>query len=320
MSLRAHRPPSKTDTTKPINENENHPSIVSNLDPDPDDLEANVPELEKVVSFADRSGGSAVLPQRGSQRFLSKKTQRFCLSCSARALKWFGVFISVFFKPGVWLSKLVRMNLLPVILILFMVYFALILSFAGFIYFLANLTDDHGDPNLPNKRCLAGSGDRSPNWFQFMDVVTLSWTTFSTVGYGNVYPLSTSNTGAPDALCIVIGMLLSFEAFLGIIYASLAAGIVVGIISQQGSKAEVRFSSIIVIRERSPKGICRDTGPAFLALQDSEGSDDEEKSAHNSSVVDELSMDDFSYDADENREEVVRRGEHVSASPYTSSP
>ena len=178
------------------------------------------------------------------------------------------------------------------IAILFVVYFAIIMIFAGCVYGLANLTKGEGDKTRPNKKCIAGPDDTSPDWFQWMDVITLSWTTFSTVGYGNVYPLSTSNDGSNQPLCIIVGLVLSFEAFLGVIYASLAAGIVVGVISQQGSKAEVRFSSIIVIRERTPhhKG-CNGS------------SCEEDFQSVISSAVDELSMDDFSYDGDENKED-----------------
>lgn len=175
-------------------------------------------------------------------------------------------FLFVFASPALWLKKLVRMNLLPVLLVLFIVYFVLILGFAFFVFLLGDLSTrryNEEDDKYIEPKCLGGAAEEYPGWYTWMDVITLSWTTFSTVGYGNIYPVSISVKDTNDPICILITIILSFEAFLGIIYASLAAGVIVGVLSQQASKADIRFSSVVVIREKR----------ANLSISDPNGDD-----------------------------------------------
>ena len=69
------------------------------------------------------------------------------------------------------MKKLVRMNLLPVLMVLFVVYFIIILMFAFAVFFLGKLAllDDDDDTiniDLVKPACLGGIGDKEPTWYQ----------------------------------------------------------------------------------------------------------------------------------------------------------
>eukprot|EP00977_Amphora_coffeiformis_P011452 scaffold2767_cov177-Amphora_coffeaeformis.AAC.26 len=81
----------------------------------------------------------------------------------------------------------------------------------------------------------------------FMDAFALSWTTFSTVGYGLVY--AGISADKPDIKeCTGITILVTFEAFVGVLFASFSGAIVFGKINRIQSFAQVTFSDPIVIR------------------------------------------------------------------------
>ncbi|GMH75545.1 hypothetical protein TrRE_jg12262, partial [Triparma retinervis] len=46
----------------------------------------------------------------------------------------------------------------------------------------------------------------------YLDVLSLSWTTFTTVGYGNIYPSSIARA-EQSGLCILINFIMMAEAF-----------------------------------------------------------------------------------------------------------
>ena len=79
----------------------------------------------------------------------------------------------------------------------------------------------------------------------FLDLFQLSWTTFSTVGYGLVYP----NVAVPTrGGCYAINILAALEAFTGILYAATAAAIVFGKVSRFQRTADLMFSYAILVR------------------------------------------------------------------------
>lgn len=69
----------------------------------------------------------------------------------------------------------------------------------------------------------------------------LSWTTFSTVGYGNI-------TLKMENECFVLTFLCSLESFIGVLYAGFCGAILYGKVSKIYSEAMVRFSNKFVIR------------------------------------------------------------------------
>ncbi|CAB9499708.1 expressed unknown protein [Seminavis robusta] len=107
---------------------------------------------------------------------------------------------------------------------------------------------------LESPRCfvVAGSSlEEFPEWrehFYFMDAFQLSWTTFSTVGYGIVYPQV--NKGSIDARpdCFVFSFMVTLESFVGVLFAAFCGSIIFGKIARIQSIAQISWSSPMVIR------------------------------------------------------------------------
>ena len=71
--------------------------------------------------------------------------------------------------------------------------------------------------NTCSAKCIYTSGE-GENTTRIQDTFSLSWATFSTVGYGVVYP----NTSAEEnryERCAVTTATVCLEAFIGILYA-----------------------------------------------------------------------------------------------------
>lgn len=80
----------------------------------------------------------------------------------------------------------------------------------------------------------------------FIDAFAISWTTFSTVGYGLTGP-NTSNERAVDH-CMGMNAIASVEAFFGVLFAGFAGAIIFGKVTRVQSIARVAWSSPMVIR------------------------------------------------------------------------
>lgn len=87
----------------------------------------------------------------------------------------------------------------------------------------------------------------TPGTTSFHDTVTLSWTTFTTVGYGNIYP-SLSSEDQEAGNCMFITFVTCFEAFIGVIYAGFCGAVIFGKVLRIQSQAQVTFSDILVIQ------------------------------------------------------------------------
>ena len=195
--------------------------------------------------------------------------------CRANTKYFFSTyFFYLYTAPTTWILKLTRLRLCPAMMILFAFFMILSFIFAGVLYGLARWSDsNHAGQKFNNQfyNCIGGVGqDQEPNWFGFIDAFILSWTTFSTVGYGNVYPNSSSYAASSTPVCNLLVVVLLFEAFTGLIYAALAAGIIVQIVASSSKAASVKFSSVIVIEDK-----CRgDYGHIPLEGAQSEDTDD----------------------------------------------
>jgi len=81
----------------------------------------------------------------------------------------------------------------------------------------------------------------------FADAFALSWTTFSTVGYGSAYPaLGDENSSSSN--CLLTTSICSSESFIGVLYSGFCGAILFGKILRIQSHAQVIFSDPIVIR------------------------------------------------------------------------
>jgi len=128
----------------------------------------------------------------------------------------------------------------------FMLYMlSAVINFAAITVFFAVLIYASGR-NKPE--CVHVNGEafgHEPEWgADFLDAYSLSWTTFSTVGYGLVYPsTSTIQNG-----CFAIQALTTLESFVGILFASFTGAILFSKITRISSLAQVDFSDPIVVR------------------------------------------------------------------------
>ncbi len=88
----------------------------------------------------------------------------------------------------------------------------------------------------------------------FNDAFSLSWTTFSTVGYGVISP--STSTKFQDQMdrfddsggCAFMSIILSFEALVGILFVSYAGAIMYVKLIQFQSNAQVAFSNVILVK------------------------------------------------------------------------
>lgn len=92
------------------------------------------------------------------------------------------------------------------------------------------------------------------------DAYSLSWTTFTTVGYGATYVATGQDDHSPDQLnCWVVNGLCTSESFIGLLYAGMCGAILFGKITRVQSHAQVRFASAICITF-DPAGDTSDSG------------------------------------------------------------
>lgn len=95
-------------------------------------------------------------------------------------------------------------------------------------------------------QCVSPSVERLPFSEKLWDSFHLSWTTFSTVGYGLISP-ATSAAKKNGNLCILLSFLLSFESLIGVLFVGFCAAILFGKITQFQGNAQIVFSSIISV-------------------------------------------------------------------------
>jgi len=116
------------------------------------------------------------------------------------------------------------------------IFFGLIILFAGAIVGAGRLDEEcvriGGDPLFTS---------------QFFDAFALSWTTFSTVGYGSTYPALSHENDSPSN-CFFITFICSLESFLGVLYSGFCGAILFGKVLRIQSHAQVIFSDPIVVR------------------------------------------------------------------------
>lgn len=120
-------------------------------------------------------------------------------------------------------------------------YFGQILIFALVFFFIS----------LEWPQCINSNGDmigKGEGARIFGDTFQMSWTTFSTVGYGIVFPATGASNFPVPTGCVSMGVLGSFEAFLGVLYAGFCGAILFGKVLRSQNHAQVYFSDPIVIR------------------------------------------------------------------------
>ena len=84
----------------------------------------------------------------------------------------------------------------------------------------------------------------------FVDAFALSWTTFSTVGYGLVYPgtSATMSENSTNNNCTGMGIITTMEAFVGILFSGFWGAICFAKLTRVSSFAQVSFSDAIIVK------------------------------------------------------------------------
>jgi hypothetical protein len=181
----------------------------------------------------------------------------FCGASSASGAV--GIGINPNQSLAVYLHWMFRVNFIFLFAVMCTMFFCLVMVFAGAIVGAGRL-----DPE-----CIrVGGAPFSNATAPFADAFALSWTTFSTVGYGSTYPaLGHENTDHTH--CLFITVICSLESFIGVLYSGFCGAILFGKVLRIQSHAQVVFSDPIVIRYGS--GIAL-TGPP---TSDTEDDDDD---------------------------------------------
>ena len=93
---------------------------------------------------------------------------------------------------------------------------------------------------------IVGDGDFTQTNAGLADGFALSWTTFTTVGYGAVYP-ATGTEYDQQMDCVLITLITTIESFVGLLYAGMCAAILFGKVGRIQSHAQVRFSDALCL-------------------------------------------------------------------------
>jgi len=161
-----------------------------------------------------------------------------CLSAARRR----NVGLSVGANPNqalaYYLHWMFRVNFLFLFVVMCVAFFALVILFSGFITLAGNMDED----------CVRIGGEPFGSaGAKFADAFSLSWTTFSTVGYGSTYSALGYENNSPTN-CFFINFICSLEALLGVLYSGFCGAILFGKVLRIQSHAQVIFSDPIVIR------------------------------------------------------------------------
>mmetsp|Transcript_4007 Transcript_4007/g.7453 ORF Transcript_4007/g.7453 Transcript_4007/m.7453 type:complete len:570 (-) Transcript_4007:111-1820(-) len=140
-----------------------------------------------------------------------------------------------------YLSWCFRTSYVKLFLVFAASYFAWIIAFAILYYWIS----------LKYPMCVNSNGSMIGEGEEvriFGDCFQLSWTTFSTVGYGLIFPATGASDFTVPTGCIFVGVLGSFEAFMGVLFAGLCTAVVFGKVLRTQNNAQVFFSDPMVVR------------------------------------------------------------------------
>lgn len=141
-------------------------------------------------------------------------------------------------KLSNFVCYLFETNNFQIFLMAYIGFFTSIISYAVLIFYLSE-----------SHFCMLSAeaavhGRDYSNIRRFGVALSLSWTTFSTVGFGHVFPSQTNKAFE----CRILEFVLSMESFFGVLYASFCGAIIYARIRNLLEKANVLFSEVICIK------------------------------------------------------------------------
>lgn len=106
------------------------------------------------------------------------------------------------------------------------------------------------EAGINQPECIIVSGDHfGTTDTKFSDAFALSWTTFTTVGYGMTYTSTGNNFGGESPTdCSWIVFLCTAEAFVGLLYAGMCAAILFGKVNRIQSHANLIFCNAVCLQ------------------------------------------------------------------------
>mmetsp|Transcript_36512 Transcript_36512/g.79495 ORF Transcript_36512/g.79495 Transcript_36512/m.79495 type:complete len:749 (-) Transcript_36512:44-2290(-) len=168
-----------------------------------------------------------------------------------------------------FVNFLFRSSFIFVTLIAAAAFYALVCVFAGFLVGAATLEPTcisiGGEPGFPG-----GDGTH------FADAFELSWTTFSTVGYGSYSP-SVAQDSDSRTHCAFVTVICCIESFIGVLYGGFVGAIMFSKITRIQCLAQVEFSHPMVVRYGC--GVAAWETEVDDEDQDEDDNDDEKKLA-----------------------------------------
>lgn len=155
-----------------------------------------------------------------------------------RRMKKFSTGTNPNHRLAMSLHWMFRVNFVFLFMAMCLTFFALVVLFSGFITIAGRM-----DP-----QCVRIGGDEfASSGSAFADAFALSWTTFSTVGYGSTYPaLGHENDNRTN--CFFINFICSLESLIGVLYSGFCGAILFGKVLRIQSHAQVIFSDPLLLR------------------------------------------------------------------------
>jgi hypothetical protein len=141
-------------------------------------------------------------------------------------------------KLALYLHWMFRVNFLFLFIVMCLTFFALVVLFSGFITIAGRM----------DAECIrVGDNSFGNSSAPFADAFSLSWQTFSTVGYGSIYPALGYQNNNPSN-CFFINFICSLEGLFGVLYSGFCGAILFGKVLRIQSHAQVIFSDPLLVR------------------------------------------------------------------------
>lgn len=147
------------------------------------------------------------------------------------------------YTPNTYIVKYVNWSYKAGFFIVFLSFLALFI----FIIFVFGLLLKWAGEAQPHCIVVAGDQFGTNEGTTLADGFALSWTTFSTVGYGAVYTATGNDENFSQHSCALITILCTAESFIGLLYAGICTAIMFGKIGRIQSHAQVTFSDVMCV-------------------------------------------------------------------------
>jgi len=217
------------------------------------------------------------------QYTISKTRRRNHVTWASRFVGSFGIELNLndvdthLYKPSKPLAYYINWTFYASFTAVFfsflVIFFLFCLLFAGFFALAGHMYPD----------CIVVSGapyGTNPE-SKFSDAFAMSWTTFTTVGYGNVYTATGNDFVQSDSEdCSGVVFLCTLESFTGLIYAGMCAAILFGKVNRVQSHAHLTFAHAVCLQFEDGGIELVDDDSSDSDVDDSE---DEEKEKKNGS-------------------------------------